>query len=97
MWERRAPDGFPAERGERAGRWAAWSAAAGPARVRPALAVRICVLPVCAGKEGMQAVRDTVWERRAPDRFSAEGGAARRAMDGMERDGGACARYCTPR
>ncbi len=33
------------------------------------------VLPVCAGKEGMRAVRDTVWEMRAPDGFSAERGA----------------------
>lgn len=51
----------------------------------------------CAGKEGMRAVRDTVWRCARRMGFPPKGALARRAMGGMERGGGACARYCTPR
>gem|GEM_PF-6818740 len=97
VWEMRAPDGFPAERGERAGRWTAWSAAAGPARVRPALAVRISFCPFAPAKRecGRCRIRCGRCSRRMG--FPSKGALARRAMGGMERGGGACARYCTPR
>ena len=148
--EGRAPDGFPAERGERTGRWAAWSAAAGPARVRPAFAVRISFCPFAPAKRecGRCGIRCGRGVRRMgfpPKGASAPGdgrhgarrrglrafalrlpcgfrfarlrrqrgnaggagygvgeacagwvsrrkGRARRAMGGMERGGGACAR-----
>ena len=58
----------------RAGRWTAWSAAAGPARVRPAFAVRISFCPFAPAKRecGRCGIR---CGRCAPDGFSAEGGA----------------------